>query len=152
MVKYEESKSYMSSLLDLILTNKPHKYAHSCVFSVDISDHCPLGCIREAKTKRSGSHYVYWYFKKSLALFPDAELSLEYLTNLVYIRKQTECFYLIANIVILLFCFEKNRSNPWYSNEIGEKILQKDKAWALAWSTACDVDWQTFRHLRSAYI
>lgn len=35
-----------SSLLDIIITNPPHKYIASGVFANIISDHCPIACIR----------------------------------------------------------------------------------------------------------
>lgn len=43
-----------SSLLDLILTNKPHHYAHSCVFPIEFSYHCPVDYIRNSKLNRPG--------------------------------------------------------------------------------------------------
>lgn len=38
-----------SSLLDLFLTNNPHKYTSTGVFANDLSDHCAIGIVRNAK-------------------------------------------------------------------------------------------------------
>ncbi len=38
-----------STLIDLILTNKPFKYPYTGVFSQGISDHCPTACVRMVK-------------------------------------------------------------------------------------------------------
>lgn len=38
-----------STLIDLILTNNPHKYPHSGVFAMDLSDHSPIVCVRNTK-------------------------------------------------------------------------------------------------------
>lgn len=40
-----------STLLDLILTNKPHNFKASGVLPLDSSDHCPIACVRNVKQK-----------------------------------------------------------------------------------------------------
>ena len=45
--------SSRSSLIDIILTNMPQRYASSGVFPQDVSDHCPIACIRNVKLRRT---------------------------------------------------------------------------------------------------
>ena len=42
-----------SSLIDLFLTNAPHKYSMSGVFANDISDHCVITAVRNAKVPKA---------------------------------------------------------------------------------------------------
>lgn len=42
-----------SSLIDLILTNVPHKYTVASVFVNDISDHCVVATIRNTKIPKA---------------------------------------------------------------------------------------------------
>ena len=42
-----------STLLDLILTNRPHNFKSSGVLPLDFSDHCPIACIRDIKQVKS---------------------------------------------------------------------------------------------------
>jgi hypothetical protein len=47
-----------SSLIDLILTNTPHRFNASGIFANDISDHCAIACVRDGKIpKKSPCHY-----------------------------------------------------------------------------------------------
>ena len=47
-----------SSLIDIILTNKPHKYLNGIVFPIDASDHCPIACIRNVNTPKSSPRFI----------------------------------------------------------------------------------------------
>ena len=47
-----------STLIDIILTNKPHKFTASGVFSLDLSDHCPIFCIRDTRQKKVPSNVI----------------------------------------------------------------------------------------------
>lgn len=84
-----------SSLLDLILTNTPHKYTDTGVFANDLSDHCTIATIRNSKLpktkpniicKRDVKNFCISAFMYDLAafewsrvaLFDDVELALEY--------------------------------------------------------------------------
>ncbi len=42
-----------SSLIDLILTNAPHKFTGAGVFGKDLSDHCAIAVVRDAKLHKS---------------------------------------------------------------------------------------------------
>ena len=42
-----------SSLIDLILTNVPHKYTAASVFANDISDHCEVATVRNTKVPKT---------------------------------------------------------------------------------------------------
>lgn len=42
-----------SSLLDVILTNVPHKYSTASIFANDISDHCVIATVRNTKISKT---------------------------------------------------------------------------------------------------
>ena len=46
-----------SSLIDLILTNVPHKYSAASVFANDISDHCVIATVRNTKVPKTKPRY-----------------------------------------------------------------------------------------------
>ena len=46
-----------SSLIDLILTNVPHKYSAASVFANDISDHCVIATVRNTKVPKTEPRY-----------------------------------------------------------------------------------------------
>lgn len=67
-----------STLLDLALTNAPHKYSLASVFANDISDHCVVVVVRDTKlpkqkprivTKRCMKHFNKQGFLHDLAQF-----------------------------------------------------------------------------------
>ena len=41
-----------STLIDLFITNNPHKYTSAGVFPNDVSDHRVIACVRDAKFQR----------------------------------------------------------------------------------------------------
>jgi len=41
------------TLLDVILTNAPHRFSAVGVFCDDVSDHCPIVCVRDCRTPKS---------------------------------------------------------------------------------------------------
>lgn len=47
-----------SSLLDLILTNAPHKHTDVGVFANNLSDHCTIAAIRNSKLPKSKPNYI----------------------------------------------------------------------------------------------
>ena len=50
-----------STLIDLILTNEPHKYTHVGIFPDDVGDHCAVVTIRNCKVPKSKP----WLIRKS---------------------------------------------------------------------------------------
>lgn len=47
-----------STLIDLIFTNTPKKYAGSWVFALDISVQCPIACVRDIRMPRSKPRFI----------------------------------------------------------------------------------------------
>ena len=47
-----------STLIDLVFTNNPKKYAGIGVFALDISDHCPIVCVRDIRMPRSKPRFI----------------------------------------------------------------------------------------------
>lgn len=83
----------------MILTNKPHKFASSGVFALNVSDHCPIYCIRNSRhkkipprmiTKRDYKHFDEQAFLYDLqnsdlldiCLTPDPEVALNQFTKI----------------------------------------------------------------------
>lgn len=48
-----------STLLDIILTNAPHKYSAVGTFCNDISDHCTVACVRSCKLPKTTSRFIF---------------------------------------------------------------------------------------------
>lgn len=55
-----------STLIDLILTNVPHKFSSLGVFCNDLSDHCVVAAIRNTKVAKSQHRII---FKRTLKHF-----------------------------------------------------------------------------------
>ena len=147
-----------SSLLDLILTNAPHKYTDTGVFANDLSDHCTIATIRNSKLpktkpniicKRDGKNFCVSAFMYDLAalewsrvaLFDNVELDLEYFYDE---------FWRIVNKHAPFQKFRvKGRNNPWFSSEVGHLLKERDIAWARAQKTKTEADWLSFCQLRN---
>jgi len=88
-----------STLIDLILTNKPHKYTYTGVFPDDVSDHCTIAVIRNCKipkvkpriiTKRNFKlfdiqgflHELFASDWDRLYLIPDVSIAWQYFHTL----------------------------------------------------------------------
>lgn len=48
-----------STLLDIILTNAPHKYTAVRVSCNDVSDHCTIACVRSCKLLKAKPQFIY---------------------------------------------------------------------------------------------
>ena len=147
-----------SSLLDLILTNRPQHYLHTCVFPLDFSDHCPVGCIRDGRRKGAAPLIVYKRSLKnlddqaflfdllssnptSIELIPDVGVALSHFLSVFHAVTDKHAPFKKCRI--------KNRFNPWFTHDISEATTNRNKAWALARSTGSAAAWQSFRHLRN---
>ena len=147
-----------SSLLDLILTNRPHLFSSSGVFPLDLSDHCPIGCIRNGKKKATGSIFVHKRALKkvnseaflcdlyenginSVELIYDAEQALDHFISVFNCVSDIHAPYKKLRV--------KNRSNPWFSHEVSSLLHKRNAAWKLARSSGTTANWQSFRQLRN---
>jgi hypothetical protein len=70
------------TLINLIFTNTPEKYAGSGLFALDISDHCPIVCVRDIPMPRSKPRFInkrdFKHFNEHVASIPDPELALNH--------------------------------------------------------------------------
>lgn len=147
-----------STLIDLILTNVPHKFSSLGVFCNDLSDHCAVAAIRNTKMPKSKSRIIYkrnlklfneqayhhdlsnfdW---KKIGLIPDVELAWTFFRN---------GFMQIVNKHAPIRRFRiKGRENPWFSPELAENIYERNLVWAKARKTGSPNDWLVFRQLRN---
>ena len=147
-----------STLIDIILTNRPHKYTMSGVLPLGFSDHCPVVCIRDMKapktptcfiTKRNFKNFCDQAFLHEISssdlclagVIPDPDLALHHLATVF--NNITDKFAPFKRLRI------KNRSNPWFTNVLSTELHARDRAWRAARKSKRDTDWQVFRRLRN---
>ena len=149
-----------SSLIDLFLTNTPHKYSDVGIFANDMSDHCAIAVVRQAKLPKSRSriifkrdlkhfceqafHHDLWDFDWSrISLFNDVELAWKYFhdafTNIINKHAPFRKFRV------------KGRDNPWFSSQLSSLQQERDIAWAKARKSNSHADWLIFRQLRNRF-
>uniref|UniRef100_A0A3B3HCE9 Reverse transcriptase domain-containing protein n=1 Tax=Oryzias latipes TaxID=8090 RepID=A0A3B3HCE9_ORYLA len=147
-----------STLIDLILTNAPHKFSSAGVFCNDLSDHCVVAACRDAKIPKCKPRIVIRRnFKKfneqayrhdlslvnweRIGLTPNVELAWSFFKG---------NFEKIINKHAPMKKFRvKGRDNPWFTRELSDIIHLRNRAWAKARKTDLARDWSTFRQLRN---
>ena len=84
-----------SSLMDVILTNVPHKYSTASIFAHDISDHCVIATVRNTKipktkprilVKRDLKHFseqgffhdLFYFNWEKINLIPDVDCAWDF--------------------------------------------------------------------------
>ena len=147
-----------SSLIDLFITNNPHKYTSVSVFPYDVSDHCVIAAIRDTKipkvkpryiTKRDTKHFNEQGYRYDLnaadwsrvSLIPDVELSWSYFVDLLMSIIDKHAPYKRYRV--------KGRENPWCSDELASLIRERNYYWAKARKSNVEAHWTTFRCLRN---
>ncbi len=149
-----------SSLLDLFLTNSPHKYSDVGIFANDVSDHCVIATVRRAKLPKSKPQMIHkrdykhfceqafqhdvWHFDWSrISLINDVELAWNFFHN---------AFIAIINKHAPIRKFRvKGRNNPWFTPELSGLLKLRDAAWAKARKSKSEGDWLNFRQLRNHF-
>ncbi len=138
-----------STLINLILTNKPFKYPYTGVFSQGISDHCPTACVRMVKglklkarsiLKRNFKNFDEQAFLHDLfladldkiCLLTDPELAWAEFSHIFNSLTDKRAPYKRFRV--------KDCFNPWFSNELSEVIHTRDLAWAKAGFTDSPID------------
>ena len=147
-----------SSLLDLILTNAPHKFSDIGIFANDLSDHCAVAAVRQAKLpkiksrvllKRDFKHFceqaffhdLYHYDWNGISLIGEVELAWKFFYD---------GFLSIVNKHAPLRKFRvKGRNNPWFSPDLNNLLIERNLAWARARQSQKEADWLSFRQLRN---
>lgn len=147
-----------STLIDLILTNVPHKFSAVGVFCNDLSDHCVVAAVRNTKMPKCKPRVICKRnFKKfneqgfchdlfncdwsRIELIPDVESAW------IFFR---DSFLQVINRHAPLKRFRvKGRDNPWFSSELGDILHDRNLAWAKARKTGSSSDWLVFRQLRN---
>lgn len=150
-----------STLLDLFLTNAPHKYKATAVFANDVSDHCVIAAVRDTKLpklqpriiikrnfksfcEQAFLHDLYLCDWAKVCLIPDPEMALSYFKLL---------FLDVINRHAPLRKYRvKGRDNPWFSDQLSDIIHERNLAWATARKSKSYSDWIRFRCLRNRCI
>uniref|UniRef100_A0A3P9K1B3 Reverse transcriptase domain-containing protein n=1 Tax=Oryzias latipes TaxID=8090 RepID=A0A3P9K1B3_ORYLA len=147
-----------STLIDLILTNVPHKFSSLGVFCNDLSDHCVVAAVRNTKIPKYKPLIIY---KRNLKLFnqqayhhdlsavnwknidllPDVELAWTFF--------ETSFMQIVNKHAPLRRHRVKGRENPWFSPELADTMHERNMAWACARKTGASNDWSVFRQLRN---
>lgn len=126
-----------SSLIDLILTNTPHKYSTASIFANYLSDHCVITTVRNTKipktkpnviTKRDMKHFSEQGFLHDLNnlewelinLIPDLEIAWEFF----YAN-----FSALVNKHAPLKRYRvKGRNNAWFSHPLSIMLHERNLA------------------------
>uniref|UniRef100_A0A669EJS2 Reverse transcriptase domain-containing protein n=1 Tax=Oreochromis niloticus TaxID=8128 RepID=A0A669EJS2_ORENI len=147
-----------STLIDLILTNVPHKFLSLGVFCNDLSDHCVVATCRNTKIPKCKPRIIY---KRNFKIFNEQafqyDLSManwEYLNLIPDIHLAWDYFKKIFMKILnkhapIRKIRVKGRENPWFSSELSESIHQRNVTWAKARKSDSLTDWLDFRKLRN---
>ena len=147
-----------STLIDIILTNKPEKMVASGVFALGNSDHCPIACIRSTQLESTKPRLIH---KRNTKQFVEES----FLTDLTQSNISKTSELQTADSALNLFAetftsildkhapFKKlrvkDRTTPWLTKELLTLFRERDKAWALARKTDNSLHWSLFRQLRN---
>ena len=147
-----------STLIDLILTNKPEKMAASGVFSLGISDHCPIACIWSTRMESTKPRIIH---RRNTKQFVEES----FLADLSHsnISQTTECHtpetalnFFAETFVSILDNHAphkklrvKDRTTPWLTKELLTLFRERNTAWALARKSGNPLHWSLFRQLRN---
>jgi len=107
-------------LIDLILTNVPHKFSSSDVFCGDLSDHCVVAALGNTKMPKLKSRIIY---ERTLKPF-----------------NEQACHHDLSN-----FDWKKIGLLP----DVEYNIYERNLAWAKARKTGSPIDWFVFRQLQN---
>lgn len=147
-----------STLLDIILTNYPHKYNATGFFCNDVSDHSAIVCVRNTKPPKVTPRFIFKrYFKKfneqaflhdlyrsdikKVSLMPDVNVAWDYFLT---------TFMPICDKHAPLKKYRiRGRDNPWFSESISNSLRLRDTAWAKARTSNAPAGWTSFRVLRN---
>ncbi len=150
--------SEKSTLLDLFLTNSPHKYINIGVFANDVSDHCVIAAVRNTKRPKSRpqiictrnrKHFVEQAFHHDLYLFDWSRITLINDVELAWNFFYSSFMHLVNKHAPMRKIRVKAQNNPWFTPELARLLHDRDLAWAKARSTKSESDWLNFRKLRN---
>ena len=149
-----------SSVLDLILCNKSDKIIASGVFELGISDHCPIGCIRDTRMKKAPPQVIvkrnFKHFNED-AFFDDFYHSdILGTSNILEPDQALNHFIRTFNVLVnkhapLKNQRVKNRSSPWFTMDLSKLLKSKNKAWSLAKKHRDQSHWDAFRQIRNTF-
>ncbi|KAK0145188.1 hypothetical protein N1851_015920 [Merluccius polli] len=152
------AKTGNDSLLDLFLTNAAHKFSAVGVFPNDLSDHCAIACVRNTRMPKMKGIIIlrrcFKHFSEQAFLHDLTAVSWHLISAIPTINEAADFLHLKLLKVInqhapLRKIRIKNRSNPWFSRELADALLARNKQWALARRSAASTDWLLFRILRN---
>lgn len=147
-----------STLLDVILTNAPHKYSATGVFCNDVSDHCMVACVRSTKMIKTRPRFI---FKRNYKCFNEQAFLHEVFhsdLNLVCLMDDVEIAWdyfkktflaLIDKHAPLRRYRVRGRDNPWFNECIATAIRKRKEAWVEAKKHNSDACWLNYRVLRN---
>lgn len=147
-----------STLLDVILTNAPHKYSATGVFCNDVSDHCMVACVRNTKMIKTRPRFV---FKRNYKCFNEQAFLHEVFhsdLNWVYLMDDVEIAWgyfkktflgLIDKHAPFRRYRVRGRDNPWFNDSIADAIRKRNEAWVEAKKHNSDECWLNYRRLRN---
>lgn len=147
-----------STLIDLILTNVPHKFLSMGVFCNDLSDHCVIATSRGSKIpkcksqvirKRNLKNFNEQAYHHDLSLINWGQLGLLPDVELAWTLFKENFEKIVNKHAPWTKHRVKGRENPWFSPELSDIIHQRNVAWAKARNGDSATDWSIFRQLRN---
>ena len=147
-----------STLIDVILTNSPHKYSASGVLCNDVSDHCMVACVKNCKMTKTKPRFIFKRNYKRIneqaflhdiyqsdlnlvCFMDDVELAWDYFKKafLAIIDKHAPTIRYRV----------RGRDNPWFNDSIATAIRERNEAWIKAKRNNTDKCWLNYRVLRN---
>ena len=146
------------SLIDILLSNKPDKIVACGAFELGQSDHCPIACIRSTHMPKTKTRMVikrnFRHFNEDMFL-ADLHQSGIHLTSEVSELQPALDFFIntfmtaVNKHAPLKKYRIKDRSTPWFSQELSDLFKQRYNAWSRARRTGDPAHWLSFRRIRN---
>lgn len=144
-----------STLLDVILTNTPHKYWAVGIFCKDVSVNCTVACVGNCKLPKTKPQYI---FKRKLKCLNEHAFLYEFYysdmnffcerldVELAWNHFKTTFLSLIDNHAALSRLRVSGKDNPWFNDTIATSIRKRDNAWTKSKRTNDAKHWVDYRH------
>lgn len=130
-----------SSLIDLLITNMPHKYSATGVFANDLSDHCVAGAVRNIKiphskpciiNKRNLKHFSEQAFLHDLFYFNWGRILVIDDTNFAWKYFYDNFSYFTDKHAPFHPLRVKDHESPWFTSELANLLQKRNQIWAVA--------------------
>jgi hypothetical protein len=149
----------MGTLIDIILTNLPSKYA-SAVLKQDLIDHFLIACVRNGSTvkrlplitvKHSRKHFSEQAFLIDLAWVSWKDINLIQSVEDAWMFFKSTFLTILDKHAPFKNCRTKDRCSPWFTPDLTALDQNKNILWHTALASNSPRDMQLFREDRNQY-